>query len=68
MDDVFINYDITELKRSSKIFFFCFCTASVGGSGLILDDDSINFSPLLFCSSTRFSHYKNEWLFGVKIC
>jgi len=30
----FLNYDNTELKRSSKIFFFCCRTASLGGSGL----------------------------------
>jgi len=30
----FSNYDKTELIRSSKIFFLCFRTASLGGSGL----------------------------------
>jgi len=32
--DIFLNCGNTELKRSSKIFFFCFRTASLDGSGL----------------------------------
>jgi len=35
MSDIFLNWDNTELKRSSKIFFFCCRTASLGGKGLI---------------------------------
>jgi len=33
-DIFFFNYDNAELERSSKIFFFCFGTVSLGGSGL----------------------------------
>jgi len=31
----FLNRNYTELRRSSKIFFFCFRTALAGGSGLM---------------------------------
>jgi len=36
-DDIFLHCDKTKLKRSSKIFFFCFRAASLGGSGLTAD-------------------------------
>jgi len=32
--DIFLIVNNTELKKSSKIFSFCFGTASLGGSGL----------------------------------
>jgi len=36
----FLNCDNTELKRSSKIFFLCCRTASLGGRGLIQRSNS----------------------------
>jgi len=32
----FLNWDNTELKKSSKIIYFCLQPASLGGSGLSL--------------------------------
>jgi len=34
--DIFLNTDNTELKRSSKLQFFCCQTASLGSGGLII--------------------------------
>ena len=44
----FFNFDNTELERYSKIFFFCFRTASLGGSGLNYDNSKITRPPPLF--------------------